>query len=132
LLLSLYRYLQLLPFFPLHFSLEDIDVPLLCCTAGFLNNLSLTRLLMKFVSQADEHVWAVKWERISLLKGTSHVITTDAFTAEMTQFNLLVSIQVQNTSFKISELCSIYTTAIYNYQQSPILKRISRRNANDG
>jgi hypothetical protein len=86
---------------------------------------------MKFVSQPDEHVWAAKWERSSLLKDTSHVITTDAFTTEMTQFHLLVSIQVQDTSFKIYELCSIYTTELYNYQQSPILKRISRRNEND-
>ena len=70
---------------------------------------------MKFVSQADEHVWAAKWERSSLLKDTSHV-TTDACTAEMTQFHLLVSIQVQNTSFKTYELCSTYTTGLYNYQ----------------
>jgi hypothetical protein len=69
---------------------------------------------MKFVSQADEHVWAAKWERSSLLKDTSYVITTDAFTTEMTRFHLLVSIQVQNTSFRISELCSIYITGLYN------------------
>jgi hypothetical protein len=86
---------------------------------------------MKFVSQGDEHVWAAKWARSSLLKNTRHVITTDAFTAEMTHFHSLVSIQVQNTSFKISELCSVYTMGLYNYQQSPILKQISRLNAND-
>ena len=86
---------------------------------------------MKFVSQADENVWAAKWERSSLLKDTSHVITTDAFTTEMTQIHLLVSIQVQNTSFEIPELCSVYSTGLYNYPQSPILKRISRRNGND-
>jgi hypothetical protein len=85
---------------------------------------------MKFVSQADEHVWAAKWERRTLRKETSHVIT-HAFTAEMTQFHLLVSIQVQNNLFKIYELCTIYTTGLGNYQHSLTLKRISRRNAND-
>jgi hypothetical protein len=76
---------------------------------------------MKFVSQGDEHVWTAKWERSSLLKDTSHVTTTNAFTAEMTYFHFLVSIQVQNTSFKISELFSNYTMGLYNYQQFPIL-----------
>jgi len=71
---------------------------------------------MKFVTQGDEHVWVAKWERSSLLTDTSHVTTPNAFTAEMTHFHLLVSIQVQNTSFKISELCSIYTMGLYNYQ----------------